>query len=74
MPWYKSTNPNWASEYRFPKVISDAGAEYPHCEGQARRDNARKGSNISEQIAPYVDRAFGFLTFPPFVDTELKTE
>jgi len=29
---------------------------------------------ISEQIAPYVDRAFGFLTFPPFIDKDLKTE
>jgi hypothetical protein len=124
MPWYKSTNPNWASEYRFPKVISDDTmlgrnihiAKAKRAETMREREAILKGQKelaemkdyvaakwvggvasdllkqyrgwdacikliemnedvqISEQIAPYVDRAFNFLTFPPFIDTELKTE
>jgi hypothetical protein len=123
MPWCKSTNPNWASEYKFPKVISDETmlgrnihiAKDKRAETMREREAILKGQKelaemkdyvaakwvggvasemlkeyrgwdacikliegedvqIAEQIAPYVDIAFSYLTFPPFVDTELKTE
>jgi hypothetical protein len=67
-------NKDYETAKWFSGMASEMLKEYRGWDACIKLIEMNEDVQISEQIAPYVDRAFSFLTFPPFVDTELKTE